>query len=272
MVRGGNVEQTEQFNDQSDIIAISIELDNESYVENWGMYTGGKPTPGSYVIGLHKDHQFFNDPHVGSYKYDTESNNFIRDPDRIITLEKRTKVLDLNHECETQILVGFEYTFQNVVYHVSYDREAQSNFETTKELFTHNLLNSINWSVTCNNEKTTIQLTELDFLQLYVYSSLIKQYKLTHYRERLLPALAELDTLESVQAFNWESVTPAPLPDIPEIDSNGDGEVSQEEFDQMQEELEQAKESVKLAMAKSEQTESALLEAITLIFDSMPMG
>ena len=258
---------------------IRVWYDSNRYVTGWETINEANAEfeiPDSAIVTIPwKDKDMLNA--FTSLRLSEDFTTIAPDSSKYLFEYQESKKQQLNRECQERILKGFDYTFNGVNYHVSYDQEAQTNFDSTNELFRQGVVQQVQWTVTLGDTlKARVTLDQNTFLQLYVYATLIKQYKVSHYRDKLIPAIELITTVEELQAFTWESVQADPLPEVPVIDSNGDGEVSQEEFDNLvakNEELETqvdtATATAKDAVARAEQAESALLDAITLIFESM---
>ncbi|UYE92472.1 hypothetical protein H1_52 [Efunavirus H1] len=83
-------------------------------------------------------------------------------------------------------------------------------------------------------------------------------------KEKLYPLVDSQIDKDELLKITWDSVPDEPLPEKPIIDLNGDGKISQEEFDALVKENKELKQKVEL-------NEMALVDAINML-SSMIIG
>lgn len=86
---------------------------------------------------------------------------------------------------------------------------------------------------------------------------MVKMNKINKLNNNLFSLIDNAKTEEEISSINWSSVEDV-LPEKPIIDLNGDGEISQEEFDALMKENKELKQKVEL-------NEMALVDAINML-------
>ncbi|MCC9083630.1 hypothetical protein LOS22_14410 [Enterococcus faecium] len=125
-------------------------------------------------------------------------------------------------------------------------------------MFESKIANQVDWEfIDSNGDTVTEKLNELEFLTLYTFASLVKTAKMTKLKEKLYPLVDSKNNRDELLEITWESV-PDELIEKPVIDLNGDGEISQEEFDALVKENKELKQKVEL-------NELALMDAISML-------
>ncbi|QPI18371.1 hypothetical protein [Enterococcus phage EFGrNG] len=177
----------------------------------------------------------------------------------LLNLKDMLKV-ELDQQCSEAIISGFNYPLTDTeILHVSYSRNKQQYFEEIKSLFERKIVTRINWEFTTDNGDTiTKELDEIEFLTLYTFASLVKTAKMTKLKEKLYPLVDKQTSKEDLLSITWDSIPDEPLPEKPVIDLNGDGEISQEEFDALVKENKELKQKVEF-------NELALMDAINML-------
>ncbi|UVD43024.1 deoxyuridine 5'-triphosphate hypothetical protein [Enterococcus phage TJE1] len=177
----------------------------------------------------------------------------------LLNLKDMLKV-ELDQQCMEAILDGFNYPLTNSeTLHVSYSRNKQQYFEEIKSLFERKIVTRINWEfITEDGTAVTKELDEVEFLTLYTFASLVKKAKMSKLKEKLYPLVDKQSSKEDLLNISWESIPDEPLPDKPVIDLNGDGEISQDEFDALVKENKELKQKVEF-------NEMALMDAINML-------
>ncbi|UQT00670.1 hypothetical protein JEFDOCMN_00132 [Enterococcus phage vB_OCPT_CCS1] len=77
-------------------------------------------------------------------------------------------------------------------------------------------------------------------------------------KEKLYPLVDSQTDKDELLKITWDSIPDEPLPEKPVIDLDGDGEISQEEFDALAKENKELKQKVEL-------NELALMDAINML-------
>ncbi|XAG97449.1 hypothetical protein YTXLTZUM_CDS0025 [Enterococcus phage VRE9_3] len=232
---------------------IVLVLDENNFVEQWAENLSGEGN--FFPITLPSDHPFFYN-NIASFKLENSELIFVED--RYMENTRKIQKDNLEIICKEKILEGFEYEFEGEFYHISYSENKQSRFEETKTLFSTKTINTIDWEFIQNNGTIVIKtLNELEFLTLYTFASMVKMNKINKLNNNLFSLIDNAKTEEEISSINWSSVKDI-LPEKPIIDLNGDGEISQEEFDALMKENEELKQKVEL-------NEMALVDAINML-------
>lgn len=123
------------------------------------------------------------------------------------TLEemKKKKSVELRDKCGEFILSGFDVESEGIVYHFSYDSEAQMNFQETYRLIEGDVINSVMWTSSINSGKVRIPLSKDTFYKVYFASVKHKLNAISKYRDVLLPMISNAKTVEDVESISWES-------------------------------------------------------------------
>ena len=242
-------------------MTIYVELDINNVVLGWS----SSYSEGLTEVEIPDDHPIIilND-FFGNYTY--KDGKLVKDNSLELTNLKEYVKNDLEISCYESIISGFDYELNNEeIYHVSYSKNKQQYFEEVKSLFERKVITHINWEF-INPDGGTIlkELDEIGFLTLYTFASLVKTAKMNKLKEKLYPLVDSQIDRDELLKITWDSVPDEPLPEKPIIDLNGDGKISQEEFDALVKENKELKQKVEL-------NEMALVDAINML-SSMIIG
>lgn len=233
---------------------IYVELDDDNVVTGWGT----SREEGLAMAEVPEDHPIITlTDFFGNYVY--KNGRLIKNTDLELNNLKNSIKETLNNVCTNKILDGFEYEFiSDKKYHVSYSRNKQQYFEEVKSMFGTKTISQIKWEF-INSEGNTIyeDLDELAFLTLYTYASLVKTAKMTKLKEKLFPLVDQANDRDELLKITWDSITDEVI-DKPIIDLNGDGQISQEEFDALVKENKELKQKVEF-------NELALMDAVNML-------
>jgi hypothetical protein len=136
-----------------------------------------------------------------NFKYD--SGKLIRNTDLALSESKKRKEMELDIECQNAILNGFDHSINGVLYHFSFDTEAQLNFQGSDRILDKGLVPSIGWSVKRGGVTERIEITKDIMSQLVIVILKHKDYNIRKFRELLLPKLALAQSVPEVNAINW---------------------------------------------------------------------
>lgn len=236
-------------------MTIYVELDINNVVLGWS----SSYSEGLTEVEIPDDHPIIilND-FFGNYTY--KDGKLVKDNSLELNNLKEYVKNDLEMSCYESIISGFDYKLNSEeIYHVSYSKNKQQYFEEIKSLFERKIVTRINWEFTTDDGATiTKELDEIEFLTLYTFASLVKTAKMTKLKEKLYPIVDKQTSKEDLLSITWDSIPDEPLPEKPVIDLNGDGEISQEEFDALVKENKELKQKVEF-------NELALMDAINML-------
>lgn len=236
-------------------MTIYVELDINNVVLGWS----SSYSEGLTEVEIPDDHPIIilND-FFGNYTY--KDGKLVKDNSLELNNLKEYVKNDLEMSCYESIISGFDYKLNSEeIYHVSYSKNKQQYFEEIKSLFERKIVTRINWEFTTDDGATiTKELDEIEFLTLYTFASLVKTAKMTKLKEKLYPLVDKQTSKEDLLSITWDSIPDEPLPEKPIIDLNGDGEISQEEFDALVKENKELKQKVEF-------NELALMDAINML-------
>lgn len=236
-------------------MTIYVELDINNVVLGWS----SSYSEGLTEVEIPDDHPIIilND-FFGNYTY--KDGKLVKDNSLELNNLKEYVKNDLEMSCYESIISGFDYKINSEeIYHVSYSKNKQQYFEEIKSLFERKIVTRINWEFTTDDGATiTKELDEIEFLTLYTFASLVKTAKMTKLKEKLYPLVDKQASKEDLLSITWDSIPDEPLPEKPVIDLNGDGEISQEEFDALVKENKELKQKVEF-------NELALMDAINML-------
>ncbi|QPK89715.1 hypothetical protein IEN91_04500 [Bacillus velezensis] len=178
-------------------IFISVNKDTNE-INGWGSSLEGEDV---FKIDLELGHDFFQSPM--SYKF--VNNELVKDSEGLLESAKTAKDEELNLACEESILQGFDFEVNGVMYHFSFDMEAQLNFQGAERAFVNGLTESIMWTVTNieTGQKERILITQelMTALSLEILSH--KNRNISRYRDELGKQLEAATTVEEVKAIHW---------------------------------------------------------------------
>lgn len=236
-------------------MTIYVELDTNNVVLGWS----SSYSKGLTEVEIPDDHPIIvlND-FFGNYIY--KDGKLIKDTSLELTNLKEYVKNDLEMSCYESIISGFDYELNSEeTYHVSYSKNKQQYFEETKSLFERKIITHIKWEfINADGEAILKELDEIGFLTLYTFASLVKTTKMSKLKEKLYPLVDSQTDKDELLKITWDSIPDEPLPEKPIIDLNGDGEISQEEFDALVKENKELKQKVEF-------NELALMDAINML-------
>ena len=236
-------------------MTIYVELDINNVVLGWS----SSYSEGLTEVEIPDDHPIIilND-FFGNYTY--KDGKLVKDNSLELNNLKEYVKNELEMSCYESIISGFDYKLNSEeIYHVSYSKNKQQYFEEIKSLFERKIVTRINWEFTTDDGATiTKELDEIEFLTLYTFASLVKTAKMTKLKEKLYPLVDKQTSKEDLLSITWDSIPDEPLPEKPVIDLNGDGEISQEEFNALVKENKELKQKVEF-------NELALMDAINML-------
>lgn len=241
-------------------IDIYVTIDNDNYITGWS--TSKNPDDNSEIkLNVAIDSIIFTSPAYTSMK--VINNEIVFDNQKYTSIYKLHVKDRLRQECLDNINSNF--TFDGIIYPYSLeDQKKYQDIANKYYLFETD-------TVTINGKKNdgkvvNTEFTKNEYLTFFGYAMLIKEYKQKMLNEFYFPlvdskqSIEELDTLH----YNSEPKDGFPLPEKPIIDLNGDGKISQEEFDALVKENKELKQKVEL-------NEMALVDAINML-SSMIIG
>lgn len=179
------------------IFYMEIDPDTD-YVLGWSS-TPFTHSEREVKMHLPNDHPFFEA--FGRYRY--KGSMLFEDLTQVIAEAKANKAEELSQSCKDAIYSGFDYEINGKAYHFSYDAEAQSNFQTTQNLFFQGAIQEARWTAKENGEYTLLQLDKIDFESLQLAGYLHKEDQVIKLRMHLLPALEKLSSIELIDEVKW---------------------------------------------------------------------
>jgi hypothetical protein len=190
---------------KEDKTTIYILVDDNNTIQGWSTTKGSIRIDSQECreveIELYSCDPFFNTP-FNFYKY--INGKLIKDEEYILNLEKAKKREELNIACKESILKGFNYTFNGVEYHFSYDEEAQINFSDAKQVLNDGAISEIPWTVhTMDGKYARINITKSMMSELTLAIVMHKNNNISKYRDELLPLVEKAKTVEEVRAIKW---------------------------------------------------------------------
>jgi hypothetical protein len=118
---------------------------------------------------------------------------------------KQKKIDEMDAACKQDIINGFDFTIDNIVYHFSFDQEAQLNFSGANALLSEGLITSVEWTVKLNGVYERILLSKSQFDQIKLTAFAEKDRKVKKFRNEIVPAILDTlcDTREKVDLIVW---------------------------------------------------------------------
>lgn len=117
---------------------------------------------------------------------------------------QNAKIKLLSEDCKNDILNGFDYDLNGIVYHFSFDGEAQANFTGTVATLSAGIITTIpEWTVSENGIYKRIQMTVDEFKEVSRYALTIKDEKISKFRNTLVPQVMAATTNQEVDAVVW---------------------------------------------------------------------
>lgn len=117
---------------------------------------------------------------------------------------KENKKKQLSDTCRDEILSGFECEMLGVIYHISYDMEAQANLQEVYQLFQNKVIETIRWSAILEGEKTRLSLSKPEFEKMFYTSVKHKQCLISKLKDSIEPKIDSATSVEEIEAIKWE--------------------------------------------------------------------
>lgn len=123
----------------------------------------------------------------------------------LLEQKKEDAQYEFKSKCESKIIEGFNQEIHEVLYHFSYDKEAQLNFNDTSRLMDKGLIDEIGWSVrTTKDEIVRIILGREEFDLVFLAGVMHKNRCLDYYRNAIIPKIKDARTKNELELINWE--------------------------------------------------------------------
>lgn len=151
---------------------------------------------------------------------------------------KKQKDKEMNFACKYAILHGFKHELRGVDHHISYDQEAQINFQETYRLFENNIITSVMWTTTLNGGKVRVPLDKEDFYDIYFASVRHKLDSISKYRDVITPAINDAKTMAELESITWGKFSPPSSPPELNRDMTLENRIEQNEISQAQGDIE----------------------------------
>lgn len=243
---------------------IYLELDANNYI--WGWSSTNEPAMDQVEIEISEDHPFLLTIQLGIYKL--VNGTLMLDENVALTNLKDSKKEELKDACSERIAQGFSFDVREKKYWFSFSDSQQKNFEETKILFQNNSIESTIWSCQMEDVLVMLPLNKIEFLTLYLFGILVKKQKLDKLNNKLYTLIDDTSVADEILIINWDSIPDESPPDIPEI-SEETGEV---DLSQVYKVISDLETSDRQQLARIDMNETALLEALDLIFSGAVMG
>ena len=122
-----------------------------------------------------------------------------------ISLEelKKQKEQELSEKCQQEILNGFDYTFNGITYHFSFDFEAQLNFQGAERILKAGLIPSLKWTVRNGDiyERIDIDENMMDGLAIAILQH--KNLNISRFRDELYPLIVVATSKTELDSIVW---------------------------------------------------------------------
>lgn len=239
----------EEKNVEKETILIYFLLDNKNFITEWGTSTINKEEK---ILEVPLNHAIFL---LGDFR-----SFFFDEKDKALYYEESKAVEDyksivLNRIIEEKKLERTIKYKEKIYPYEEIDKNKYQNF------FNNYMLSSNDEKVilkTLSDEK--IEMDKIEFLTFFAYIVEYEKYKDNlidiYYRIKI----QESSTISELDNLHWGDALEEnyPLPEIPDIDSNQDGSISREEYDNILKENKSLKQQVDF-------NEKALLDAINML-------
>lgn len=179
---------------------IYVDLGDENQVLGWG---SSSISNNCVEIKIDEKHEFFQSNPFEYYYKNSSLEKMSPTSNVILKNMSEIKKQELNSNCQKAILSGFNCELKGLIYHFSYDLEAQLNFQDTYNLFQNNLLSEIGWTIRFNEEKKRILLAKDDFLTAYTQAIKHKNETLDHLYNVALVSLEAAADIDAINAVIW---------------------------------------------------------------------
>lgn len=117
---------------------------------------------------------------------------------------RKTKEAELSQACNFSISNGFDFKINNILYHFSFDTEAQLNFQGAERLLNGGVVESVMWTVHLGDGYARIPITKETMDQLTIAILLHKEQNIAKFRDVLMPLVEAATTVEEVQSICWD--------------------------------------------------------------------
>lgn len=117
--------------------------------------------------------------------------------------KRKEKLDELRLACQDDIINGFDYEVNGILYHFSFDMEAQMNFSGANDFFKEGLITEIEWTVTENGEYKRILLNKEQFDSIKLNAFLEKNNKISRLRNELQPLVENEQSIEILDKIGW---------------------------------------------------------------------
>lgn len=176
---------------------IYIYVNSEKQVTGWA---NKRSTANEIPIDVDESHEIFTNPF--SFKY--ENGVLIKNNDSALALAKKKKEIELDNACQKAILDGFDYEIDGVLYHFSFDTEAQLNFQGADRILDKGIVSSVGWTAKRDGTFYRLSITRniMDGLLIKILQH--KDYNVRKFREILLPEVNKAQTIADVNRISWD--------------------------------------------------------------------
>lgn len=142
--------------------------------------------------------------HEPIYDHDLKEWKEGKDPSILLEMTKEIKRAELDEACNQAIINGFDHEINGVLYHFSYDAEAQINFNDGAQVLNQGLVEELLWTV-YNPEGQYERIAINKEMMNDITNTIIlhKQGMISRYRDELLPLVEAATTIEEVEAIKW---------------------------------------------------------------------
>lgn len=139
------------------------------------------------------------------YNHTTKEWEEGKDASFILTTFKEMKKRELDQKCKEFIIQGFNHEINGILYHFSYDAEAQINFNDGSQVLNQGIITELMWTV-YNPEGQYERIPINKELMNEITNTIIlhKQGMISKYRDELLPQVEVATTLEEIENIVWK--------------------------------------------------------------------
>lgn len=116
---------------------------------------------------------------------------------------RKVKNEELNVACNNAISSGFDYEINGILYHFSFDIEAQLNYQGAERLLSEGTVNSIDFTVFHEDTYARIAIGKDEMKALALAILKHKSDNISKYRDVLLPQVQNATTKEEIQNIKW---------------------------------------------------------------------
>lgn len=116
---------------------------------------------------------------------------------------RQEKDIELNNACNESITNGFDHEVSGVMYHFSFDTEAQLNYQGAERLLSENMVPSIDFTVFLNGDYARIAIDKIEMQKLTMAILKHKASNISKYRDVLMIQVQNATTKEEINNVNW---------------------------------------------------------------------